>query len=106
MKVWMLDPAGLVSAYRFEHLNTWLMNSSADKLINEHLRCTSALQHFSLLLTGYNLLNLEFESHKKHVPKMSITVCIYYLFLFIIFSSEDNSHILPCYSLWLRNKID
>lgn len=99
----MLDPAGLVSGYISKHLNTWLMNNSAEKLINEHLRCASALQHFSLLLTGYNLLNLESESHEKHVPKMPITFCIYYLFLFLIFPSEDNSHIVPCYNLWLRN---
>lgn len=102
----MLDLAGLVSGYRFEHLNTWLMNNSADKLIDKHLRCTSALQHFSLLLTGYSLLNLEFESHKKHVPEMPITFLIYYIFFVHIFPSEDNSHILPCYNLWLRNKVD
>jgi len=106
VKTQIFESAGLISGYRFGHLNTWLMNNSADKLINEHLRCTSALQHSSLLLIGYNLLNPEFESHKKHLPKMPITFCIYYLSLFIIFPSEDNGHILPCYNLWLRNKVE
>lgn len=48
VKIQMLDPAGLVSGYRSEHLNTWLMDNSEDKRIDEQLRRTSSLQHFSL----------------------------------------------------------